>query len=229
MKNIAKASLALLVASTFSSAQAGALMSADTVPYAPVLAKALASVHETNQFFLRVCAPDFRVNASMNRLIGTVEYNSNISGFIASQLQTACGVAEAETALLNSIAGKTYPSVAAQQEAADAAARKLNINSFYGTSCTAVFNGIKYLDGSGVQADVKTLRGNITYSCDATKVTLAKDGQVFFTWSPEPQEVAAKTQQSIAPPTPGSFERETKRIKEQAQSFYRSLPGAGAQ
>lgn len=138
------------------------------IPLAPVLGRALSRADLPEARALQPCASGW----PMDPAAGDAALH-----WVTQQIQAACVVSAAETALADRLTSRVWPNPHALQAAADAAAQRLNLRRIR-AACPAPSSGsVVVVYGDEVKAQVGS---RIAYSCGPEGVTIARDGATFF-------------------------------------------------
>jgi len=141
------------------------------VPLAPVLGQALTRAGLPEAQALQPCSSGWPSVAS------PIFAPAMACAWVASQVQAACVVSAAETALADHLTGRVWPSAAALQDAADKAARGLDLRRLRGACQAPDAASITPITGDEVKAQIGA---RLAYSCGPDGVTIARDGATFF-------------------------------------------------
>lgn len=141
------------------------------VPLAPVLGQALSRSGLSEAQALRPCASGWPVNAS------PIFTPAAAASWVAAQVQAACVVSAAETALADQLTSRVWASAESVQRAADKAARSLDLRRIRAACKAPGVAEIMPISGDEVKAQVGS---RLAYSCGPEGVTIARDGATFF-------------------------------------------------
>ena len=141
------------------------------VPLAPVLGQALSRAGLPEARVLQPCSSGWPSDAS------PIFAPAMAAAWVSSQVQAACVVSAAETALANRLTGRVWPSAEALQSAADRAARGLDLRRIRSACQAPDVSSITPITGDEVKAQIGS---RLAYSCGPEGVSIARDGATFF-------------------------------------------------
>jgi hypothetical protein len=138
------------------------------IPLAPVVGKAISSAGVAESRALQPCTQGWPVSPIFSP--GAAQ------AWVSQQVQAACVISAAETALAGKLTSKVWSSPDAVQYAADRLATGLDYDRMRKACPAPAPSSVTIVYGDLVKAQV----GSVSYECDATGVKISRDGATFF-------------------------------------------------
>ena len=139
-----------------------------SAPLAPVLGRALVAAGVPEASALQPCVAGWPASPIFAR--------AQALAWAAQQARAACVVNAAETALAGRLTRRTWASPTELQQAADGAARRLDLSSIRRACPLPKPAAVVLVSGDEVQAQI----GGVALACDAQGVTVSREGAVLF-------------------------------------------------
>jgi hypothetical protein len=138
------------------------------IPLAPVVNLALSRAGVPEARALQPCTAGWPVSPIFSPDAAQV--------WVSHQVQAACVMSAAETALAGKLTSKVWPSPEALQKAADGLARGLDYDRLRRACPSPLPASVVITYGDAVKAVV----GGVSYECESTGVKISRDGATFF-------------------------------------------------